>query len=60
MDLVGGTNLDRDRGRRMEHGCDGRCESGWGKRRGRVAGMRAGLHDVTGGGAAEGGVRPGA
>jgi len=60
VDLVGGTNLDRGKGRRMEHGYDGMCESGRGTRRGRVAGMRAGLHDVTGGGAAEGGVRPGA
>ena len=28
VELVGGTNLGRDRGRRMEHGRDGRCESG--------------------------------
>jgi hypothetical protein len=27
VELIGGTDLDRGRGRRMEHSCDGRRES---------------------------------
>jgi hypothetical protein len=53
-EVAGGTNLSRGKGWQIERGHDGRHES----RRGHTA--RAGPRGASGGGAAEGGVRPGA
>jgi hypothetical protein len=59
VELIGSTDLGRGRIRRMEHGRDGRRESGQGHTAGGHAGARAGPRSTSGGDAAKGGVRPG-
>jgi hypothetical protein len=59
VELIGGTDLGRGRVRQMEHGHDGRRESGQGHTAGGRAGARAGPRSTSGGDAAKGGVRSG-
>jgi hypothetical protein len=58
VEVIDGMDLGRGKRRRMERSHDGRHESERGHTRSRAMGVLAGPHDASGGGTAEGGVRP--